>query len=102
MAKAKYTIGVDFGTESARAVLVRVADGKELAIKAWNYSNGVITEKLPGTSVRLEHDWALQDPDDYIRALERTIPPVLRAGKVKADDVIGIGIDFTACTMMPT
>ncbi|MDK1031307.1 MAG: ribulokinase [Planctomycetia bacterium] len=102
MAKGKFTIGVDFGTESARALLVRVADGKELASKAWQYSNGVITERLPGTSVRIEHDWALQDPQDYVRALEKTVPAVLHAAKVKAEDVIGIAIDFTACTMLPT
>lgn len=98
----KYTVGVDFGTESARAVLVDVADGREIASHVWNYSNGVIDERLPGSGVRLEPDWALQDPKDYIEAFKQTVPAVLKASKVKPEDVIGIGIDFTACTMLPT
>jgi L-ribulokinase len=97
----RYAIGIDFGTESGRAVLVDVANGRELADSVYQYSNGVITEKLPGTSVRLGHDWALQDPADYLRTLEKTVPAVLRAAKVKPEQVIGLGIDFTACTMLP-
>ena len=49
----------------------------------------------------LEPDWALQDPDDYLRVLKTTIPQVLKDAGVVADDVIGVGIDFTACTMLP-
>ena len=61
---AKYAIGVDFGTESGRAVLVDVADGREVATAVYPYSHGVIDEKLPipGKEIRLEPDWALQDP----------------------------------------
>ncbi len=99
----KYTIGVDFGTESGRAVLVDVTDGREVASAVYPYSHGVIDEKLPvpGTDIRLEPDWALQDPQDYIRTFQSTIPAVLAQSKVKPEDVIGIGIDFTACTMLP-
>jgi len=100
MAK-KFAIGIDFGTESGRAVLVQVADGKEVASEVYKYSNGVIDDKLPGTSVRLGHEWALQDPDDYIRTIEKTVKAVMKQSKVKPADVIGIGIDFTACTMLP-
>jgi L-ribulokinase len=99
---AKYTIGVDFGTESGRSVLVDVADGRELATAVYHYANGVIDEKLPGSNVRLDPDWALQDPDDYIETFKQTIPAVLAQSGVDPADVIGIGIDFTACTMMPT
>lgn len=102
MSKRKYTIGVDFGTESGRAVLVDVTNGKELATAIYKYKNGVIDEKLPGANIRLEPDWALQDPDDYIRTFKHTIPAVLKASGVDPVDVIGVGIDFTACTMMPT
>jgi L-ribulokinase len=100
---AKYAIGVDFGTESGRAVLVDVADGREVATAVYPYSHGVIDEKLPilDKEIRLEPDWALQDPQDYIRTFQNTIPPVLAQSKVKPEDVIGIGIDFTACTMLP-
>jgi L-ribulokinase len=99
----KYAIGVDFGTESGRAVLVDVADGSEIATAVYSYSNGVIDEKLPipGEEIYLEPDWALQDPQDYIRTFQSTIPTVLAQSKVKPEDVIGIGIDFTACTMLP-
>jgi L-ribulokinase len=99
----KYAIGVDFGTETGRAVLVDVADGREVATSVYPYSHGVIDEKLPipGEEIRLELDWALQDPQDYIRTFQSTIPDVLEQSKVKPEDVIGIGIDFTACTMLP-
>ena len=101
-AAAKYALGIDYGTESARALLVDVADGREVATAVYPYSNGVVSEQLPGTKTRLPaHDWALQDPEDYVRALEKTIPAVLRKAKVKGDQVIGIGTDFTACTMLP-
>ncbi len=98
----KYAIGVDFGTESGRALLVDVADGREIATAVHAYANGVIDETLPGSSIRLEPDWALQDPNDYIEVLKQTIPAVLRESGVSPADVIGVGIDFTACTMLPT
>ncbi len=104
MSPHKYTIGVDFGTESGRAVLIDVRNGQELATAVYKYSHGVIAETLPveGKLVRLESDWALQDPEDYIRTFKRTIPAVLRESGIDPEDVIGIGIDFTACTMLPT
>ncbi len=98
----KYTIGIDFGTESARAVLVRLSDGAELASAVSEYADGVIDEVLPGTTIRLEPDWALQNPLDYVTAVKETVPQVLAESGVSPDDVIGIGIDFTACTMLPT
>ena len=103
MAKHKYAIGVDFGTESGRAVLVDVANGKEVATSVYRYRNGVIDEILPtpGRPIRLEPDWALQDPEDYIRTFKRTIPDLLKKTGVGPEDVIGVGTDFTACTMMP-
>jgi len=97
----KYTIGVDFGSESGRAVLVDVTNGREIATAVYPYSHGVIDEKIPDTEIRLEPDWALQDPQDYVRVFKNTIPAVLQESGVSADDVIGIGIDFTACTMLP-
>lgn len=102
MGDRKYVIGVDFGTESGRTVLVDVAEGRELAASVYQYANGVIDERLPGTNIRLEPDWALQDPNDYIETFKQTIPAVLAESGVDAADVIGIGIDFTACTMLPT
>jgi len=103
MGATKFSIGVDFGTESGRAVLVEVATGKEVATSVYSYQNGVIDEKLPipGKTIRLEPDWALQDPEDYIRTFQHTIPDVLKQTRVDPADVIGVGIDFTACTMLP-
>jgi L-ribulokinase len=95
-------IGVDFGTESGRAVLVDIADGRELASSVHKYANSVIDERLPGSGIMLEPDWALQDPNDYIEVFKHTVPAVLRESGVDPRDVIGIGIDFTACTMLPT
>ena len=96
-----YAIGIDFGTESARTVLVDLADGREVAAAVYPYSDGVIDERLPGSDVRLEPDWALQNPIDYVTAVTDTVPRVLQEAAVDPDDVIGVGIDFTACTMMP-
>lgn len=101
MSKRKYAIGVDFGTESGRVVLVDVADGREIATAVHLYANGVIDEKLPGSDIVLGPDWALQDPNDYLETFKNAIPAVLEGSGVDPTDVIGIGIDFTACTMMP-
>jgi L-ribulokinase len=101
MASGKYTIGVDFGTESARAVLVDVRTGEELASAVHQYGDGVIDEVLPGTKKRLDPDTALQNPLDYVESVRKTVPAVLKKAKVKADEVIGVGTDFTACTVVP-
>ena len=61
----RYTIGLDFGTESARAVLVDAADGRMVATSTYTYPHGVIDRSLPGTDQRLPPDWALQHPADW-------------------------------------
>ncbi|MBI5961265.1 MAG: ribulokinase [Chloroflexi bacterium] len=97
----KYTIGVDFGTESGRAVVVRVRDGAELGSAVYAYSHSVIDERLPESGQPLPPEWALQDPDDYIRTFQNAVPAALKQSGIDPADVIGIGVDFTACTMMP-
>lgn len=101
---ARYAIGIDFGTGSGRAILVDVASGREIATAVCPYANGVIDEALPADAggVELPPDWALQDPDDYLRVLREAVPAVLAQSAVDPADVIGIGVDFTACTMLPT
>ncbi|HHE70735.1 MAG TPA: ribulokinase [Chloroflexi bacterium] len=99
---SKYTIWIDFGTKSGRAVLVDISNGEIIATAVHPYANGVIDEVLPGTEIRLPPDWALQDPNDYLEVVKRTIPAILRESGVAPGDVIGVGIDFTACTMLPT
>jgi L-ribulokinase len=103
MGESKYTIGVDFGTESDRTVLVETKTGKEVAACIYLYQNAVIDEALPvkGAPVELDPEWALQDPHDYIRTFQKTIPAALAQAGIDSEDVIGIGIDFTACTMLP-
>jgi len=98
----KYVIGIDFGTLSGRAAIVHVSTGDELTSSVHQYANGVIDEYLPGSSTRLEPDWALQDPNDYLEVFKQAVPAALKASGISPEDVIGIGIDFTACTMLPT
>ncbi|SDK19464.1 ribulokinase [Sediminibacillus albus] len=96
----KYAIGIDFGSESGRAVLVSLKDGTEVADHVTPYPHGVITEHLP-SGVELGMEWALQHPDDYIEVLRKSIPAILKTSQVNPIDIIGLGIDFTACTMLP-
>ena len=98
----RYTIGIDLGTESGRAVLVDVESGEEVATAVQPYLDGVIDDSLPDTDMPLPPDWALHNPADYLSAIEVTVPAVLRQAGVAAADVIGIGVDTTACTMLPT
>jgi L-ribulokinase len=100
---SRYAVGVDFGTESGRAVLVDVADGRQVATAVSRYRNGVIDERLPlpDRDVRLGVDWALQDPEDYLQVFKDAIPAVLREAGVDPADIVGVGVDFTACTMLP-
>jgi L-ribulokinase len=101
MAKDKFALGIDYGTESGRVVVVRVRDGAEVGAAVVPYPDGVIDEKLPG-GPKLEPDWALQNPGDYLLVVERGVPKALKAAKVKPESVVGIGTDFTACTPLPT
>lgn len=97
---AKYAIGLDYGTLSGRAVLVDVKTGEELASSVYDYPHAVMDRTLPD-GTQLGHDWALQHPQDYLDVLAHTVPEVLKESGVSADDVIGIGTDFTACTVLP-
>lgn len=96
-----FAIGVDYGTESGRAVLVSLKDGKEVADHVVPYQHGVIDERLPESNIRLGRDWALQHPKDYIDVLVNAIPAILKDTRINPDKIIGIGVDFTSCTMLP-
>lgn len=97
-----FTIGVDFGSESGRALLVDIESGRELACAVHPYAHGVIDTCLPESTISLPHDWALQDPHDYLAVFQNAVPAVIRESGVNPADIVGIGIDFTACTMLPT
>ena len=98
----RYVIGIDFGTLSGRALLVDVETGGEVATVVHEYANGVLHENLPEAKMKLPSDFALQDPADYLKVLATTIPRVIRAAKIQPDQVVGLGTDFTSCTMLPT
>jgi len=97
---AKYSIGLDYGTLSGRSLLVNVETGEEVATSVLDYKNAVMDEKLPD-GTKLEFDWALQHPEDYLDVIKTVIPKVIEESGIDAGDVIGLGIDFTACTVMP-
>jgi L-ribulokinase len=97
-------VGVDFGTLSGRAVVVRVSDGAELGSAVHEYRHAVMDQELtagPGR-VPLPPDWALQVPQDYVDVLRQAVPAALAAVGADPAHVIGIGTDFTACTMVAT
>ena len=98
---AKYTIGIDFGTLSARAILVDVKTGAECPESGvFEYPHAVMETELP-SGKKLPYDYALQHPQDYLDAISFVVPEVLKSNNVSPDDVIGLGIDFTACTVFP-
>jgi L-ribulokinase len=104
MKRDTYTIGLDFGTLSARALLVRTSDGLEIGSAVFDYPHAVMDETLitPHGAVKLPPDFALQHPQDYFDALDHVLPALLKQYGVSAEDIIGIGVDFTTCTLIPT
>ncbi len=97
----RYVVGIDFGTLSGRAIVVRVSDGAELGGATHHYPHGVVEDVLPGSSRRLPPDWALQVPEDYREVLRTAVPAAVRDAGVDPARVIGVGTDFTSCTMVP-
>jgi L-ribulokinase len=105
-----YVVGVDFGTLSARALVVRVSDGAEAGTAVCEYAHGVIDRSLSEHGVidrsltgygELPPDWALQDPGDWIEALSVVVPAAIRDAGINPGQVIGVATDFTASTCMP-
>lgn len=95
------TVGVDFGTLSGRAVVVRVRDGAELGSAVHDYRHAVIEDRLPLSGVPLLPDWALQNPEDWRDVLRTAVPAATADAGVDPAQVIGIATDFTACTVLP-
>jgi L-ribulokinase len=94
-------IGVDFGTLSGRALVVRASDGAELGSAVHEYRHGVVERRLPATGASLPPDWALQVPDDYRDVLRHAVPAALEAAGVAPEQVVGIATDFTASSPLP-
>ena len=96
----RYSIGVDFGSLSARSVLLDLETGEVVAQAVSPYSHGVLTEHLPdGTP--LESDWALQVPADYRLALCEAVKQMMKQACISPELIAGIGIDATSCTLLP-
>ena len=98
-------VGVDFGTLSARALVVRVSDGLELGSGTAEFRHGAMETQLAADLVPadapLPPDWALQVPADYVEALALAVRAALSQAGVRPEHVTGIGTDFTACTVLP-
>ena len=98
---AKYTIGIDYGSLSGRAVIVDVENGKQLADCVMDYPHAVMSETLASTGEPLPPEFALQDPKDYLDVLHYIIPQAVSKAGIDPADIIGMGVDFTCCTMLP-
>lgn len=97
--KDLYTIGLDYGTLSARAILVDIGTGEMMAEVVKEYAHGVLDTELPdGTPVPF--DWAFQHPGDYLEVLEDIVPRVVKESGVAPEKIIGISTDFTGCTLI--
>jgi len=96
-----YTIGIDFGTLSGRALLVDARSGAEIATAVFDYPHGVIDKVLPTTGRLLPPEWALQHPQDYLDVFTHTVPAVIKDSGVDPSEIVGIGIDFTASSPLP-
>ena len=97
----RYVIGIDFGTLSGRAVVVSASDGEERGAGEFAYPHGVMDRELAETGEKLPAAWALQDPQDYVEVLKHAVPDAIADAGVDPASVVGVGIDFTSCTILP-
>ena len=96
----KFTLGIDYGTLSARAVLCSTRDGRVIAQAEQKYPHAVIENQLPdGTP--LPYGFQLQHPGDYIFALESSVTRAMALSGLQPEQVIGMAIDFTGSTVLP-
>ena len=93
-----YSIGIDYGTASGRVILVDTSSGDIISSYEETYPHGTIAESLYGET--LPRNYFLQNADDYQYILENGVTHVLEESQVNRDEVIGIGVDFTSCTIV--
>lgn len=96
----RFAIGLDYGTLSVRALLLDLETGEEKAESVFEYPHGVLERELP-CGTKLPPDWALQVPHDYIQGLVAVVQDVMKKSGADKEEIAGIGIDFTACTILP-
>ena len=99
--ESRFALGFDFGTESVRVVVVRVGDGFVAGQANSPYAHGVIDDVLPTSKARLPADYALQDSRDWLIGAASACKEAVAAAGVASEDIAGIGVDFTSCTMLP-
>lgn len=100
MPGSRVALGLDFGTESVRALLVGL-DGSEAASAVVRFRHGQIVDTLPISGQRLPPDFALQDPADWTEAASKAVRQAIKHAGIEPADVVSIGVDFTSCTMLP-
>jgi L-ribulokinase len=97
----RFSIGLDFGTESVRALVVDVRTGNVLGQASSAYAHGVIDDILPAGGDKLPADYALQHPQDWLDSATAACRDAVKRAAASLDDIVGIGVDFTSCTMLP-
>jgi L-ribulokinase len=98
---SKYAIGLDYGTLSVRALMIDIQNGEEIAVSVYEYPHGVMGDMLP-TGEALPVGFALHHPQDYLDGLTYVVRGVMEKSGVRSEDVVGLGIDCTAATILPT
>lgn len=101
MEMKKYSIGIDYGSESGRVLVVDIATGEIKGMQVIPYRHGVITETLPNSEINIPKGSALQHPNDYIEVLEEGVPAAISKAGINPEQIIGLGIDVTSSTIIP-
>lgn len=101
MEESHYSLGFDFGTESVRVLVARLRDGHIAGQASSAYAHGVIDESLPTSGAKLPADFALQDSRDWLASAADACKSAISAAGASPQDIVGIGVDFTSCTMLP-
>jgi len=101
MPTQQYALGCDFGTESVRVVLLGRGDGRTVGMATSNYRHGVIDRNLPGGGEPLAADYAFQHPGDWLESLAIACKSAIAGAGIDAEEIAGIGVAFTSCTMLP-
>ncbi|MBM4050723.1 MAG: ribulokinase, partial [Planctomycetes bacterium] len=100
MGDTQFALGFDFGTESVRVVVVDLRSGDAVGVSTRNYAHGVLDAKLPG-GTPLPPDYALQYPQDWLDGAVGACKDALKQAAATPEQIVGIGVDFTSCTMLP-
>lgn len=98
---SKYVFGFDFGTLSCRGVAISLDDGSLAATEECHYQHGVISGTMKHKPIPLPNEWFLQDPEDWVESMSIVSQRLLKDSGIRPEDVVGIGTDFTSCTLLP-